>query len=113
MFEWSSVPTALDVAAQHLIVEIGAAVAQNLIESVPVAGPPRFAEIESPTGVHRVLAIFTADALPGNVLDILLKEPIDTVSLNHTATVFQHRIAAGPEKCRILSRRFVVAGKPA
>jgi len=79
----------------------------------PAAGPPRFAEIESPTGVHRVLAIFTADALPGNVLDILLKEPIDTVSLNHTATVFQHRIAAGPEKCRILSRRFVVAGKPA
>src|SRR6266852_1254952 len=39
-----SVPTALDVAAEHFVVEIGAAVAQNLVESVPVAGPPRFTE---------------------------------------------------------------------
>jgi len=35
---------ALDVAAQHLVIEIGAAVAQNLIESVPVAGSPRFTQ---------------------------------------------------------------------
>jgi hypothetical protein len=77
------------------------------------AASPRFAEVESPTGVHRVLAIFTADPLPASVLDILLQEPIDAVSLNHTAAIFQHRIAAGPEKCRLLSRRFVVSEKAA
>ncbi len=72
--------------------------------------PPRFAEIESPTGMHRALAIFTAEPLPAGVLDILLQEPIDTVSLNHIATVFQRRIAAGPDRCRMLSRRFLVSG---
>ena len=72
--------------------------------------PPRFAEIESPTGMHRALAIFTAEPLPAGALDILLQEPIDTVSLNHIATVFQRRIAAGPDRCRMLSRRFLVSG---
>jgi hypothetical protein len=44
MHECPSVPTALDVAAQHLIiVEIGVAVSQNLIENVQLRGSPRFA----------------------------------------------------------------------
>jgi hypothetical protein len=34
MHDCPSVPTALDVAAQHLVIKVGVAVSQNLIETV-------------------------------------------------------------------------------
>jgi hypothetical protein len=79
----------------------------------PQQGPTRFAEIEAPTGVHRVIAILTEEALPAGVLQILLSQPIEVGSLNQTAAVLQRQLAAGAETCRILSRRFVVSVSPA
>jgi hypothetical protein len=69
---------------------------------------PRFARLDSVGGVHRILAIFLAEPLSGSVLEILLTRPIDMGSLNHTAVVFQNMLAAGPGRCRMLSRRFLV-----
>jgi hypothetical protein len=71
--------------------------------------PPRFARLDTVGGVHRVLAIFVAEPPAAGVLDILLTRPIDAGSLNHTAAVFQNMLAAGPDHCRMLSRRFLVA----
>ena len=47
-------------------------------------GPPRFARLEGP-GLHRLLAVFTAEPLPGGVLEILMGRPIDPGRLNYTA----------------------------
>ena len=41
-----SVPTALRVAAEHLAIDVGAPIAQHLVECVPVALAPGFAEID-------------------------------------------------------------------
>jgi hypothetical protein len=71
--------------------------------------PLRFARLDTVGGVHRVLIIFVAGSLPGGLLEILLTRPIDVGSLNHAATVFQNMLAAGPDHCRMLSRRFLVA----
>src|SRR5436305_1681093 len=40
-----SVPAARGGRAEHLGIDVGPAVAQDLIDSVPVAGPPGLAEI--------------------------------------------------------------------
>jgi hypothetical protein len=58
---------------------------------------------------HRVLVIFIEEPLPAGVLDILLARPIDAGSLNYCAVVFQNKLAAGPSRCRMLGRRFLVA----
>jgi hypothetical protein len=73
---------------------------------------PRFARLDTVGGVHRVLVIFTEEPLPAGVLQILLARPMDIGSLNHTVSVLQNRLAAGPGKCRILSRRFLVSPVP-
>src|SRR3979411_2083608 len=41
-----SVPAALQVGAQHLVIDVGAAVAQNLVEGVPIPFAPSLAEID-------------------------------------------------------------------
>lgn len=69
-------------------------------------GPPRFARLEG-SGLHRILAILTAEALPRGVLEILMGKPIDPARLNYIATVIQSRLAAGPDKCQVLSRRLL------
>jgi hypothetical protein len=69
-------------------------------------GPPRFARLEGP-GLHRLLAVFTDEPLPVGVLEILMGRPIDPGRLNYTATVIQSRLAAGPDKCQLVSRRFL------
>lgn len=69
-------------------------------------GAPRFARLEGP-GLHRLLAIFTDEPLPGGVMEILMGRPIDSGRLNYTATVIQSRLAAGPDKCQLMSRRFL------
>jgi transcriptional regulator with XRE-family HTH domain len=70
--------------------------------------PPRFARLEG-AGLHRIFVILTAEALPAPVLELLLRRPIDMSSLNYAATVLQDRLAAVPDKCRLLSRRFFAA----
>jgi hypothetical protein len=72
-------------------------------------GAPRFARLDMVGGVHRVLAILTEDPLPTSILDILMAQPMDIGSLNQTVSLFQSRLAAGPDKCRVLSRRFLVS----
>jgi hypothetical protein len=67
--------------------------------------PQRFARLEG-VGLHRILVIFTDEPLPAPVLELLLRRPIDVSSLNYTATVLQDRLAAAPDKCRLVSRRF-------
>jgi hypothetical protein len=69
-------------------------------------GAPRFARLEG-AGLHRVLAIFTDEPLPPGVLEILMARPIDSGRLNYTGTVLQSRLGAGPDKCQLLSRRFL------
>jgi hypothetical protein len=73
----------------------------------------RFARLDGTLGAHRMVAIFTADPLPTTVMDILLSRPMDVGGLNHSVSVFQNRLAAGPNACRMFSRRFSVAGQPA
>jgi transcriptional regulator with XRE-family HTH domain len=73
-------------------------------------GPPRFARLEG-AGLHRVLVILTDEALPASVLELFISPPIDTGSLNYAATVLQNRLAAGPDKCRLLSQRFLASTK--
>ena len=75
----------------------------------PSDGAARFARLDMVGGVHRVMVIFTEDPLPAAVLEILLARPMDVGSLNRVVSVVQNRLAAGPGKCRILSRRFVVS----
>jgi hypothetical protein len=70
---------------------------------------PRFAELDSVAGMHRVLAIFTDEPLPPPVLDILLAQPIDLNGLNHMANALQARLAGGPSRLRVISRRFLVS----
>jgi transcriptional regulator with XRE-family HTH domain len=73
----------------------------------------RFAEVESPSGVHRVIAILTEESLAAGILQILLSCPIDAGGLNHIARVLQRQLAGGAKKCRVLSRRFVVSASTA
>jgi hypothetical protein len=68
----------------------------------------RFARLEG-AGLHRLLAILTEEALPGSVLDLLLVRPIDKGALNYMATVVQNRLAAGADKCRLMSQRFLAS----
>jgi hypothetical protein len=71
--------------------------------------PARFAELDSVGGMHRALAIFTREALPVSVLDILRAQPLDIGGLNHVAGLLQGRIAAGASQCQVVSRRFLVS----
>jgi hypothetical protein len=70
--------------------------------------PARFARLEI-AGLHRIVVILTAEALPAPVLELLLRKPIDAASLNYAATVLQALLAEGPDKCRLVSRRFMAA----
>jgi hypothetical protein len=70
--------------------------------------PPRFARLEGP-GLHRVFVVLTDKVLPASVLDLLMRRPVDIGSLNYAATFIQDRIAAGPGKCRLMSRRFLAS----
>jgi hypothetical protein len=69
----------------------------------------RFAHFDAVGGVHRILAIFVAEVPSAGLLDILLTRPMDVGSLNHIASTFQNMRADGPQQCRLLSRRFLVA----
>ena len=69
---------------------------------------PRFARVEG-AGLHRLLVILTEEALPSRILDLLLVRPIDMGDLNYIATVIQNRLAAGANKCRISSQRFLAS----
>ena len=73
------------------------------------AAAPRFAELDSVGGMHRVLAIFTREPLPRGLLDIFLAQPLDIGGLNHAAGALQGLMAAGPGACLVLSRRFLVS----
>jgi hypothetical protein len=70
--------------------------------------PPRFARLEG-VGLHRILVILTDEALSAPVLELLLRRPIEMSSLNYTATVLADRMAAAPDKCRLVSRRFLAS----
>jgi hypothetical protein len=76
----------------------------------PTEGPRRFRRLDMVGGVHRILVVFTHERLPDGVLDILLSQPMDMGSLNHVASTFLNRLAAG--KCRMLMRRFLVSATP-
>lgn len=75
-------------------------------------GLNRFARLDSTAGIHRVLAIFTEEPLPGGVLEILMSRPMDVSSLNHAVGAFQSRLAGGSAKCQMFSRRFLVTPNP-
>jgi hypothetical protein len=75
-------------------------------------GVPRFATLDSVGGIHRIVAIFADEAFPSGVTDILMSRPMDVGGLNHTVAVFQSRLAAGPNKCRMFGRRFLVTDAP-
>jgi hypothetical protein len=51
--------------------------------------------------------LFSDEPLPGGILEILMGRPIDSGRLNYTAGVIQSRLAAGPDKCQLMSRRFL------
>jgi transcriptional regulator with XRE-family HTH domain len=74
-------------------------------------GSPRFAMIEG-SGVHLLLAIFTREPLPTWVMDILLSSDpdrtLDNEKLDGMVSVLHNLLTAGPEKCRMFSRRFLV-----
>ena len=74
-------------------------------------GPKRFAIFQG-TGLHLVLAIFTAEPLPGRIIDALLRTPVDVESLNRSVPYFNDLLAVGHEKCRMFSRRFIVYNAP-
>jgi hypothetical protein len=59
-------------------------------------------------GVHKLLAVFLDDPLPPDVLSTILARPMDADGLNHAARLFHARLAAGADKCQMLSRRFLV-----
>jgi hypothetical protein len=69
-------------------------------------GLPRLTMIEG-SGVHLVLAIFTREPLPGWIMDTFLASNLDE-NLDRTVSVFHNLLTAGPEKCRMFSRRFLV-----
>jgi hypothetical protein len=69
----------------------------------------RFAELDTVGGMHRALAIFTREMLPGSALDVLHAQPLETSGLNHLAGLLQGRIASGPDHCQVVSRRFLVS----
>lgn len=70
-------------------------------------GLPQFAVMEG-SGVHTVLAVFTRDPLPGRVLEALHASALARDELDQTVSFFNGLLAAGPEKCRMFSRRFLV-----
>lgn len=70
---------------------------------------PKFAKIQDPTGLHRILAIFTKQPLPSEILSALLQPTIDPRNLNQAAGVIRQRLSAGPEACRLVTRRFLVS----
>lgn len=70
--------------------------------------PPRFARLEGP-GLHRVFVVLTDEVLPASVLDLLMRRPVDMGSLNYAATFIQDRIAAGPGRCHLMSKRFLAS----
>jgi hypothetical protein len=66
MHECPSVPTALDVAAQHLVIKVGVAVSQNLIETVQLRARRASFSVNvrnkySPTVRTRGVSVFAAD----------------------------------------------------
>jgi hypothetical protein len=78
----------------------------------PPAGPPRFRQFDDVGGIHRILVIFTNERLPADVLGILLGQPLTESSLNAVTFRFNNLLAAGPGRCRMLTRRFLVFASP-
>jgi hypothetical protein len=74
------------------------------------AGMPRFAIVEG-SGVHQVLAIFTRDPLPGWITDMFIADSLAD-GLDRAVGVFHNLLAAGPDKCRMFGRRFLVTNSP-
>lgn len=80
-------------------------------------GSLRFATVEG-GGLHLVLAILTRKPLPGWIMDIFLAsnpeidESLREDDLDRTVSVFHNLLTAGPEKCRMFSRRFIVTNAP-
>jgi transcriptional regulator with XRE-family HTH domain len=72
------------------------------------AAPVRFAHLDATIGMHRVLVVLMDDALPPDVINILLARPVDSAGLIQIVSLLQNRLAGGSEKCRMLSRRFIV-----
>jgi hypothetical protein len=70
---------------------------------------PKFAKIQDPTGLHRILAIFTAQPLPQEVLSTLLQPTIDSRNLDQAAGFIRQLLSASPDACRLVSRRFLVS----
>jgi hypothetical protein len=56
--------------------------------------------------------LLTAERLPAAVLDILLTRPTVLDDLDRVVAVLQERLANGPQHCRVLTRRFLVAASP-
>jgi transcriptional regulator with XRE-family HTH domain len=71
---------------------------------------PKFARIQDPTGLHRILTVFTVKPLPSAVLNSLLSAPIDARDLNQAAGLIRQLIATSPDTCCLASRRFMVSG---
>jgi hypothetical protein len=73
---------------------------------------PKFAPlIES--GVHSVLAIFTREPLPSDVVNAFMGNTLDIIDdddLDRAALILNERIIAG--KGKLLSRRFLLVGVP-
>jgi hypothetical protein len=75
-------------------------------------GRTRFSTLDTVGGIHRALMILTAERLPAAVLDILLARPTASGDLDRIVAVLQDRLANGPQHCRLLTRRFLVAASP-
>jgi hypothetical protein len=65
-----------------------------------------------------LLAVFTHEPLPSRVMDLLfaanseLHESVKEDDLDRKVSIFHNLLAAGPEKCRMFSRRFLVTNAP-
>ena len=70
---------------------------------------PRFAPLEG-SGVHLLLAIFTQEPLPANVLNAFMADTIKDDDLNSAASTLNNLIITG--KGKLLSRRFLLVGVP-
>lgn len=70
----------------------------------------RYAHLDATIGMHRVLVILMDEDLPRDIVDVLVTRPVDGAGLNQVVALLQSRLSNGPERCQILSRRFLVSG---
>jgi hypothetical protein len=72
-------------------------------------GLPIFSKVQDPTGLHRILAIFTRQPLAIETLNALRQPTIDSRNLDQVAGNIRQLLSASPEECRLISRRFLVS----